>query len=158
MFVSITFPSTQHTPVPYTTVVSVSGHKTVPQTRRQFSTGSTLFPAVSQSFLSSVFCTIQDVCSTLLLSSSIILFSFLAITSNDIHARLNGLKCSVPKCEFDLGFGWVVAAAVVWVRVWGFWAGPGLVWMGCVVFATALLWGGRLLAAGHQSSSAVSRC
>jgi hypothetical protein len=51
----------------------------------------------------------------------------------------------------------VVAAAVGWVGVWGFWAGPGLVWMGCVAFAAALLWGGRLLAAGHQSSSAVSR-
>jgi hypothetical protein len=65
---------------------------------------------------------------------------------------------SVPQWEFDLGFGWVVAAAVGWVGVWGFWAGPGLVWMGCGVFAAALLWGGRLLAAGHQSSSAVSRC
>ena len=42
--------------------------------------------------------------------------------------------------------------------VWGFWAGPGLVWMGCGVFAVALLWGGRLLEAGHQSSTAVSRC
>jgi hypothetical protein len=52
----------------------------------------------------------------------------------------------------------VVVAAVGWVGVWGFWAGPGLVWMGCGVFAAALLWGGRLLAAGHQSSSAVSRC
>ena len=36
----------------------------------------------------------------------------------------------------------MVAAAVGWVGVWGFWAGPGLVWMGCVVFAAALLWGG----------------
>ena len=36
--------------------------------------------------------------------------------------------------------------------VWGFWAGPGLVWMGCVVFDEVLLWGVRLLAAGHQSS------
>ena len=45
---------------------------------------------------------------------------------------------------------------VGWVGVWGFWADPGLVWMGCGVFAAALLWGGRLLAAGHQSSSAVS--
>jgi hypothetical protein len=37
---------------------------------------------------------------------------------------------------------------------------PGNVtpWMGCVSFAAALLWGGRLLAACHQSSSAVSRC
>jgi hypothetical protein len=68
------------------------------------------------------------------------------------------MKNSVPQWEFDLGFGWVVAAAVGWVGVWGFWAGPGLVWMGCGVFAAALLWGGRLLAAGHQSSSAVSRC
>jgi hypothetical protein len=42
--------------------------------------------------------------------------------------------------------------------MWGFWAGPGLVWMGCVVFAAALLWGGRLLAAGHQSSNTVSCC
>jgi hypothetical protein len=65
---------------------------------------------------------------------------------------------SVPSWEFDLGFGWLVAAAVGWVRVWGVWAGPGLVWIGCVVFAAALLWGGRVLEAGHQSSSAVSRC
>jgi hypothetical protein len=42
---------------------------------------------------------------------------------------------------------------VGWVGVWGVWAGPGLVWMGWGVFAAALLWGGRLLAAGHQSSS-----
>jgi hypothetical protein len=35
---------------------------------------------------------------------------------------------------------------------------PGLVWMGCGVFAAVLLWGGRLLAAGHQSSNAVRRC
>ena len=62
------------------------------------------------------------------------------------------------KGEFDLGFVWLVAAAVGWVGVWGFWAGPGLVWMGCGVFAAELLWGGRLLAAGHQSSSEVSRC
>ena len=47
---------------------------------------------------------------------------------------------------------------VGWVGVWGFWAGPGLVWMGCGVFAAALLWGGRLLAACHQSSRAVSCC
>ena len=32
-----------------------------------------------------------------------------------------------------------------WVGVWGFWASPGLVWMVCVVFAAALLWGGSLL-------------
>ena len=32
-----------------------------------------------------------------------------------------------------------------------------IIWMGCVVFAAALLWGGRLLSAGHQSSSAVRR-
>jgi adenosine kinase len=57
-----------------------------------------------------------------------------------------------------LGGDPLVAAAVGRVWVWGFWAGPGLVWMGCVVFAAALLWGGRLLAACHQSSSAVSRC
>jgi hypothetical protein len=25
-----------------------------------------------------------------------------------------------------------------WVWVWGVWAGPGLVWMGCVAFATSL--------------------
>ena len=74
---------------------------------------------------------------------------------NSLRAPLL-VKNSVP--EFDLGFGWLVAAAVGWVGVWGFWAGPGLVWMGCVVFAAALLWGGRLLAAGHQSSSAVSSC
>ena len=52
----------------------------------------------------------------------------------------------------------VVAAAVGWVGVWGVWAGPGLVWMGCGVFAAALLWGGRLLAASHQSSITVRRC
>jgi hypothetical protein len=39
----------------------------------------------------------------------------------------------------------VVAEAVGWVGVWGFWAGPGLVWMGCVIFAEVLLWGGSLL-------------
>jgi hypothetical protein len=55
-------------------------------------------------------------------------------------------------------FGWVVSAVVGSVWVWGVWVGPGLVWMGCVVFAVELLWGGRLLAAGHQSSSAVSHC
>ena len=42
--------------------------------------------------------------------------------------------------------------AVGWVWVWGIWEGPGLVWMGCVVFAVVLLWGGCLLEAGHQSS------
>ncbi len=48
------------------------------------------------------------------------------------------------------------ALAGWWRRLWagsgcgGVWAGPGLVWMGCGVFAAALLWGGRLLAAGHQ--------
>jgi len=36
--------------------------------------------------------------------------------------------------------------------------GPGLVWMGCVVFAAVLLWGGRLLSAGHHSSNAISLC
>jgi hypothetical protein len=41
------------------------------------------------------------------------------------------------------------------VGVWEVWVGPGLVWMGCGVFAAALLWGGRLLAAGHQSSNTV---
>ncbi len=55
-------------------------------------------------------------------------------------------------------FGWVVLVAVGWVWVWGFWAVPGLVWMGCVVFAVALLWGGSLLAASHQSSNTVSCC
>ena len=59
---------------------------------------------------------------------------------------------------FDLGFGWVVAAAVDLVGVWGVWTGPGLVWMGCVVFAVAMLWEGLLLAAGHQSSIAVCCC
>jgi len=58
----------------------------------------------------------------------------------------------------DLDFGWVVAAAVGWVGVWGVWAGHGLVWMGCVVFAVTLLLGGSLLAACHQSSSAVCCC
>jgi hypothetical protein len=57
-----------------------------------------------------------------------------------------------------LMFGWVVASAVGSVGVWGVWVGPGLVWMGCGVFAVALLWGGRLLAADHQSSNAVRRC
>jgi hypothetical protein len=52
----------------------------------------------------------------------------------------------------------VVAVAVGWVGVWVFWAGPGLVWMGCGVLAAVLLWGGRLLEAGHQCSSAVSHC
>jgi hypothetical protein len=28
-----------------------------------------------------------------------------------------------------------------WVWVWGDWMGPGLVWMGCDVFAVSLLWG-----------------
>ena len=56
---------------------------------------------------------------------------------------------SVPSWEFDLWL--MVAAAVGGVRVWGVWAGPGLVWMGCGVFAAALLWGGCLLAACHQS-------
>jgi hypothetical protein len=44
------------------------------------------------------------------------------------------------------------------VGVWGVWVGPGLVWMGCDIFAAASLWGGRLLEAGHQSSSEVCRC
>jgi hypothetical protein len=35
-----------------------------------------------------------------------------------------------------------VAEAVGSVGVWGVWVGPGLVWMGCVVFAATLLWGG----------------
>jgi hypothetical protein len=56
--------------------------------------------------------------------------------------------------KFLLCFGWVVG----WVGVWRVWVGPGLVWMGCVVFAAVLLWGGRLLPVGHQSSSTVSRC
>ncbi len=43
-----------------------------------------------------------------------------------------------------------------WVGVCGVWAGPEVVWMGCVVFAAALLWGGSLLTAGHQSSNTVS--
>ena len=38
----------------------------------------------------------------------------------------------------------MVEEAVGWVWAWGFWAGPGLVWMGCVVFAAVLLWGGSL--------------
>jgi hypothetical protein len=42
--------------------------------------------------------------------------------------------------------------------VGGVGVGPGLVWMGCGVFAAALLWGGRLLAACHQSSNAVRGC
>ncbi len=36
-----------------------------------------------------------------------------------------------------------------WVGVWGEWAGPGLVWMGCVVFAVTMLPGGHLLEACH---------
>jgi hypothetical protein len=67
-------------------------------------------------------------------------------------------KNSVQKWGFDLDFGWVLLAAVGWFWVWGVWAGPGLVWMGCVVFAAALLWGGRLLEACHQSSSEVCHC
>jgi len=55
--------------------------------------------------------------------------------------------------NLTFGFGWVVAAAVDSVGVWGVWTGPGLVWMGCVVFAMALLWG-----AGHQSSNTVCCC
>ena len=51
-----------------------------------------------------------------------------------------------------------VAAAAGWGGAWGVWSGPGLVWMRCGVFAAAQLWGGRLLAAGHRSSSAVCRC
>jgi hypothetical protein len=47
----------------------------------------------------------------------------------------------------DLGFGWAVAAIVVWDGVWGFWSGPWLVRMQCVILAATLLWGGRLLAA-----------
>ena len=50
---------------------------------------------------------------------------------------------------------------VGWVGVWGVWKGPGLVWMVCGVFAVALLWGGRLLVACHQSSvfvGEVGRC
>ena len=60
--------------------------------------------------------------------------------------------------DSDLGFGWVVVSAVGSVGVWGVWVGRGLVWMGCVVFAAALLWGGRLLAAGHQFSNTVRPC
>ena len=41
----------------------------------------------------------------------------------------------------------MLLAAVGWVRVWGSWADPGLVWMGCVVFAVMFLWGGSLLEA-----------
>jgi hypothetical protein len=52
----------------------------------------------------------------------------------------------------------MVSAAVGWVRVWGVWSGPGLVWMGCVVFAVVMLWEGSLLVAGHQSSNAVCHC
>jgi hypothetical protein len=77
---------------------------------------------------------------------------------NQIPYKFRSNQTKFPiNSEFDLGFGWVVASAVGWVGVWGFWAGPGLVWMGCGVFAAVLLWGGRLLAAGHQSSSVVSR-
>jgi hypothetical protein len=65
---------------------------------------------------------------------------------------------SISLFLYDYDFVWVVAAAVGSVGVWGFWAGPGLVWMGCGVFAAAFLWGDCLLAAGHQSSSEVSRC
>ena len=72
------------------------------------------------------------------------------------HGLLNIRRLQQDEWEFDLGFGWVVAAVVGWVGVWGVWAGPGLVWMGCGIFAAALLWGGRLLAAGHQSSRSQS--
>jgi hypothetical protein len=54
--------------------------------------------------------------------------------------------------------GWWLLLTVGSVGVWGVWVGPGLVWMGCVVFAVALLWGGRLLAACHQSSNTVCHC
>jgi len=63
-----------------------------------------------------------------------------------------------PTLPLDLGFSWAVAAAVGWGGAWGVWAGPGLVWMSGGVFAAARLWGGRLLAAGHRSPSAVCRC
>ena len=67
-------------------------------------------------------------------------------------------KFKLQGWELELGFACVMASAVGSVGVWGVWVGPGLVWMGCGVFAAALLWGGRLLAAGHQSSNTVSRC
>jgi hypothetical protein len=60
--------------------------------------------------------------------------------------------------NWNLTFGWVVSVAVGWVWVWGDWEDPGLVWMGCVVLATTLLWGGHFLAACHQSSRAVRHC
>jgi hypothetical protein len=55
----------------------------------------------------------------------------------------NGSLILVMMIVLLLFFGWVVAA-VGSVGVWGVWVGPGLVWMGCGVFAAALLWGGRL--------------
>ena len=59
----------------------------------------------------------------------------------------------------NLCFSWVVVVDVGWVRVWRVWTGPGLaVWMGCGIFAAMLLWGGRLLAASHQSSSIADSC
>jgi hypothetical protein len=54
--------------------------------------------------------------------------------------------------SLDLGFGWVVEEAVGSVGVWGVWVGPGMVWMGCVVFAVELLWGGYLLMSVFQPS------
>jgi hypothetical protein len=62
--------------------------------------------------------------------------------------------------DLTLAFvGWCHrVAAVDWVGVWGVWSGPDLVWMGCGVFAAALLWGGSLLVVGHQSSSTVHHC
>ena len=51
-----------------------------------------------------------------------------------------------------------MAAAAGWGGAWRVRAGPGLVWMRGVVFAAAQMWGGRLRAAGHRSSSAVCRC
>jgi len=42
----------------------------------------------------------------------------------------------------DLGFGWVVSASAGWDGSGGVWSGLRLVWMSCVVFAVAQLWGG----------------
>jgi len=67
-------------------------------------------------------------------------------------------KFKLQGWELELGFACLMASAVGSVGVWGVWVGPGLVWMGFVVFATTLLSGGCLMAVSHKSSSEVSRC
>ena len=111
---------------------------------------------------------VDEVCVNLQISASLRPFLTLTHSHSHSHSRSHSHSFSVSPSltgilfrngNLTLGpFGWVVMAPVGWVGVWGFWAGPGLVWMGCGIFAAELLWGGSLLAAGHQSSSTVSRC